>query len=54
MAEERPSTRGLRIVARCREGLATIGEQQAWLAQQIGVEYDAVTRDFARQSQHLF
>ena len=45
-----PSTHGLRIVARCREGLATIGEQQAWLAQQIGVEYDAVTRDFARLS----
>ena len=45
-----PSTKGLRIVALCREGLSTIGENQAWLAAQIGVEHDAATHDFARLS----
>lgn len=45
-----PSTKGLRIVAACREGLTTIGENQEWIAKEIGVEHDAVTRDFARLS----
>ena len=45
-----PSTRGLRIVALCRPEFTTISDNQAWLAKDIGVEHDAVTRDFARLS----
>jgi len=45
-----PSTKGLRIVASCRPGLNTISDNQSWLASQIGVQHDAVTRDFARLS----
>ena len=45
-----PSTKGLRIVASCRQEFSTIGENQAWMAAQLGVEHDAVTRDFARLS----
>lgn len=45
-----PSTRGLRIVALCRPEFLTISDNQAWLANAIGVEHDAVTRDFARLS----
>ena len=45
-----PSTRGLRIVALCRPEFLTISDNQAWLAKEIGVEHDAVTRDFARLS----
>lgn len=43
-----PSAHGLRIVAACHEGFATIGENQAWLAKEIGVVHDAVARDFSR------
>ena len=45
-----PSTHGLRVVARCRPGLATIADNQAWLAGEIHVEHDACTRDLARLS----
>ena len=45
-----PSTKGIRIVAACREGLSTIGENQEWMAREIGVQHDAVTRDLARLS----
>ncbi len=45
-----PSTKGIRIVASCRDGFSTIGENQEWIAQEIGVQHDAVTRDFARLS----
>lgn len=45
-----PSTRGLRLVARCRPEFGTIAENQAWLADEIHVEHDACTRDFARLS----
>ena len=45
-----PSTRGLRIVALCRPEFSSISDNQAWLAKEIGVEHDAVTRDFARLS----
>ena len=45
-----PSTRGLRIVAACREGLSSIGENQEWLSGELGIQHDAVTRDFARLS----
>ena len=45
-----PSTRGLRIVARCQPEFDTISAQQAWLAGQLHVVHDAVTRDMARLS----
>ena len=45
-----PSTRGLRLVARCRPEFGSIAENQAWLADEIHVEHDACTRDFARLS----
>ena len=45
-----PSTHGLRVVARCRSGLTTIGENQSWLAREINVQHDAATHDFARLS----
>lgn len=45
-----PSTHGLRIVAACRPEYTTIGDNQQWLASEIGVEHDAVTRDLARLS----
>ncbi|MGM9675918.1 MAG: BT4734/BF3469 family protein [Bacteroidaceae bacterium] len=45
-----PSTHGLRVVARCRPGLATIADNQAWLAGELHVEHDACTRDLARLS----
>lgn len=45
-----PSTHGLRVVARCRQELETIADNQAWLAREINVEHDACTRDFARLS----
>jgi len=45
-----PSTHGLRIVARCRAEFETIGQNQAWLAAQIGVQHDAATHDMARLS----
>ena len=45
-----PSTRGLRVVALCRPEYQNIAQNQAWLAKEIGVEHDAVTRDFARLS----
>lgn len=45
-----PSTHGLRIVAACRPAFATIGDNQQWLAGEIGVEHDAVARDMARLS----
>lgn len=45
-----PSAHGLRVVARCRPEFDSISQNQAWLAQQIGVEHDACTRDMARLS----
>ena len=45
-----PSTKGIRIVAACREGFSSIGENQEWISKEVGVEHDAVTRDFARLS----
>lgn len=50
LVHKTPSTRGLRIVALCRPEFMTISDNQAWLAREIGVEHDAVTRDFARLS----
>lgn len=45
-----PSTHGLRVVAKCRREYKTIGECQQWLAQKLGVEYDAACKDWARAS----
>lgn len=45
-----PSTKGIRVVATCREQFSTIGENQAWIAHEIGVDHDAATHDFARLS----
>lgn len=44
------STHGLRLVANCRAEFGSIEENQRWLAEQIGVEYDAVCKDWARAS----
>lgn len=44
------SRHGLRIVAKCREGLMTLAECQRWLASNLKVEYDGVCKDFARCS----
>ena len=45
-----PSTKGLRIVAKCPKGLNTIEEAQRWLASNLKVEFDGVCKDFARSS----
>lgn len=44
------SQHGLRLVAKCRPEFRTLAECQKWLADQIGVEYDSVCKDFARCS----
>ena len=44
------SCKGLRIVAKCRPEFSTIAECQKWLADEIGCEYDAPCKDFARSS----
>lgn len=43
-----PGGDGMHIVAGLHEGLATIAENQAWLARQLGTPYDAVCKDWAR------
>lgn len=43
-----PSADGLRVVALCQPQYATLADNQAWLAGQIGCGYDAVCRDWAR------
>lgn len=50
VAHVTPSRKGLRLVCRCREGLTSIAANQAWLAQQTGLEIDAATKDQARLS----
>ena len=46
-----PSTKGLRIVAKCRPGFSTIAENQQWLAAQLGLEeFDEACNDLARAS----
>lgn len=44
------SQKGLRIVAKCRAEYKTLEECQRWLAGELGVEYDAVCKDWARSS----
>lgn len=41
---------GLHIVAMCPPGCQTIAECQQWLADRLGLEFDAVCKDFARCS----
>ena len=45
-----PSLEGLRLVARMRPGLATIEENQRWLAEAIAEPFDSSTKDKARFS----
>ena len=46
-----PSTKGLRIVAKCRPEFTTIAENQQWLAAQLGLEeFDEACNDLARAS----
>lgn len=44
------SQHGLRIVAKCRKEFSTLAECQKWLAEQIGIEFDGVCKDWARSS----
>ena len=44
------SCHGLRVVANCREEFHTIVQNQRWLAEQLGLEYDGVCKDWARAS----
>ena len=44
------SCHGLRVVANCREEFHSIEENQRWLAEQLGLEYDDVCKDWARAS----
>ena len=44
------SQHGLRIVAKCRKDKKTLAECQAWLAAELGVEYDEACKDWARSS----
>ena len=50
VAHVTPSGKGLRLVAQCREGFATIAENQQWLASLVGLEHDASCKDLARGS----
>lgn len=44
------SRHGLRLVAKCRPEFTTIAECQKWLAKEIGCDYDASCKDWARSS----
>lgn len=44
------SLQGLRVVALCRPEFKTLEECQRWLANEIGVAYDSVCKDWARSS----
>ena len=44
-----PSSDGLRLVAPLRPGM-DIGQSQAWLGKELGVEYDGCVKDLARLS----
>ena len=50
VAHVTPSRKGLRLVCRCRKGLTSIAANQAWLAEQTGLDIDAATKDQARLS----
>ena len=44
------SCHGLRVVANCRPEFSSIEQNQRWLAEQLGLEYDGVCKDWARAS----
>ena len=44
------SCHGLRVVANCRPEFNSIEQNQRWLAEQLGLEYDGVCKDWARAS----
>lgn len=50
VAHMTPSRQGLRLVFRLRPQFDSIEENQRWMSEQIGVEFDSVTKDFARLS----
>lgn len=50
LAHKTPSTKGLRLVCRCRKEFTTIDECQKWLSKEIGVEHDTACKDWARSS----
>ena len=50
LAHKTPSTKGLRLVCRCRKEFSSIDECQRWLAKEIGVVHDAACKDWARSS----
>lgn len=50
IAHKTISTHGLRLVAECRPDFGSLEENQRWLAGEIGVEFDAVCKDWARAS----
>ncbi len=50
LAHKTPSTRGLRLVCKCRPELHSIDECQQWLAKEIGVSHDPACKDWARSS----
>ena len=50
LAHKTPSTRGLRLVCKCRPDLHSIDECQQWLAKEIGVSHDPACKDWARSS----
>ena len=46
-----PSTKGLRIVAKCRPEFTSIAENQQWMANELGLEeFDEACNDLARAS----
>ena len=50
IAHKTISAQGLRLVAECRPEFRSIEENQHWLAEQAGVEFDGVCKDWARAS----
>ena len=44
------SCHGLRVVANCRPEFSSIEQNQRWLAEKLGLEYDGVCKDWARAS----
>lgn len=50
VAHKTPSTHGLRIVMSWRQGFSSIEENQRWMAQQVGLEFDPHCTDPSRLS----
>ncbi len=50
LMHETPSGRGLRVVARAAAERGPLADQQAWMAQQMGLQHDAACHDASRSS----